>query len=319
MTKTEKDANFTSPYDVNISKALHHRNKIIHQPVVKKVQEDTHLFFLFVRNPFSRLLSTFIDKLVAPNPYYWKEFGSKAIRLFRNGDRFNSYGYGHDITFREFVKYVTWKEIKNANMDPHLVSIFSRCKPCETNYTYIGTMEHFKDNVYFILNESGMKDTLHFLSRGDTFQTLYIEDAIKDSINSPFSWKNDIRKIITWGQALRRVWLKLQMRGIIAHSETFDSYVNTDDNTYDYITATQFIKAATKAHKHSDSTKLKRQKHEVMREAFMMLSYDELAAFRNAYSNDFKMFGYENSPKLLFDRPLERQAPKKYFNYSTLN
>ena len=319
MAKMDKGVNLTSPYDVPISNALRgHPNKIS-PSVMRELKEGPHRFFLFARNPFSRLLSAFVDKLVAPNPYYWKEFGSKAIRLFRDGDQVNSNSYGQDVTFQEFVKYVTWKEVNNTNTDPHLVSIFSRCKPCEINYTYIGTMETFQDDVYFILKESGMNDTLHFLSKGDTFQTLYVQDAIKDSIYSPFSWKNDIRKIITWEQALRRAWLKLQMRGIVALTETFNSYVTTDGITIDNITATQFIKAAIKAHKNSDPAELKRQKHEVIREAFMMLSYDELAAFRNAYSNDFKLFGYEDSPKLLFDRPLEKQSPSKYFNYSILN
>ena len=320
MAITGKGANYTNPYDVPISKALNQGRKgMISPSIFRTPQKVTPFFFLFVRNPFSRLLSAFVDKLVAPNPTYWKAFGSNSIRLFRNNDLVHSKTFGHDVTFPEFVKYVTKSEAKGTNTDPHLVSIFSRCRPCETRYTYVGTMETFKDDVYFILKKGGMNDTLHYLSEGDTFESLYVDDAIEDSIYSPFSWRNNITTIITWDQALRRVWLKLQMRGIIAFDKPLDSYINTDNTTTENITAVEFIRVAKNAHESSNPAALKQQKHEVMKEAFMMLSYDELIAFRNTYSHDFKIFGYQDSPKLLFDRPLEKQAPTKYFNYSNLN
>ena len=319
MLRTSKGGNYTSPYDVPISKALDGKQEKISQSFIKKTQKVTPFFFLFVRNPFSRILSAFIDKLVAPNPTYWKAFGSKSVRLFRTNPSVQSKNFGHDVTFQEFVKYVTRSEANSTRTDEHLVSIFSRCRPCDTRYTYVGTMETFKDDVYFILRKSGMNDTLQYLSDGDTFETLYVDDAIADSIYSPFSWRKDIIKIITWDQALRRIWLKLQMRGIIAFTEKFDSYVNAGFIKSENITAVLFIKVAKIAHGNSDPAELKKQKLGVMKEAFMTLTYDELIAFRNTYSYDFRLFGYEDSPKILFDRPLEKQAPTKYFNYTNLN
>ena len=37
--------------------------------------------FLFVRNPYSRVYSTFVDKLLPPDPYFWRILGVKSITL----------------------------------------------------------------------------------------------------------------------------------------------------------------------------------------------------------------------------------------------
>ena len=310
---------FKNPYDVPIDKALKSDRlyTVSLRTVTQGFLKSNSFNFLVVRDPFSRLLSAFVDKLVPPNPYYWKAFGSKAITAFRKNASVRSKLYGHDVTFPEFVKHVTTSEKTGRNLDVHYISTFSSCKPCETNYNYIGKMETFKNDALFILNKVGMNSTVEFLSEGDTFRDLTTDDAITDSIYSPFSWRKKILQVISWDKALRRIWLKLQMRGIIALSETFDFYVTAGDIAN--ITAEQFVEKARKAHVQSKPDELKQQKHEVIREAFMMLHLDDLVAFRNTYKYDFQLYGYDASPTSLFDRPKEPQIPSKYFNYDQLN
>ena len=311
---------FKNPYDVPIDKALKSDRlyTVALRTVAQGFLKSNSFKFLVVRDPFSRLFSAFVDKLVPPNPYYWKAFGSKAITAFRKNANTRSKLYGHDVTFPEFVKYVTACEKTKRNLDAHFISTFSSCKPCESNYNYIGKMETFKTDALFILNKVGMNSTVEFLSEGNTFKDLTTDDAITDSIYSPFSWRTNILKVISWDRALRRIWLKLQMRGIIAHSETFDSYVTMSEVTGN-LTAEQFIEKARKAHAASKPDILKQQKLEVLREAFMMLHYDDLVAFRNAFKYDFTLYGYDDNPGLLFDREKEPQMPTKYFNYDHLN
>ena len=309
---------FKNPYDVPIDKAL--KSDKLYTVSVRTVAQgflkSNSFNFLVVRDPFSRLFSAFVDKLVPPNPYYWKAFGSKAITAFRKNANLRSKLYGHDVTFPEFVKHVTTSEKTKRNLDAHYISTFSSCKPCESNYNYIGKMETFKTDALFILNKVGMNSTVEFLSEGNTFKDLTMDDAITDSIYSPFSWRKKILEVISWDKALRRVWLKLQMRGIIARSETFESYVTVSEA--DNMTAEQFIDKARKAHAVSKPETLKQQKQEVLREAFMMLHFDDLVAFRNAFKYDFQLYGYNDSPELLFDRAKEPQMPSKYFNYDQL-
>ena len=310
---------FKTPYDVPILTALKNDRQyyVPIQHAASALVKSSSFSFLFVRNPYSRLLSAFVDKLVPPNPHYWKAFGSKAITAYRGGASTRSKLYGHDVTFPEFVKHVTHGERTSLNVDPHYISTFSSCRPCATTYNYIGKMENFKDDALFILSKAGMNSSVKALSQSTTFVDLTIQDAINDSIHSPFSWKNEVIKIISWDKALRRVWLKLQMRGIISVAETFDSHVSPSDITN--LTANEFISIASKAHRTSKYEDLRKQKTEAMKEAFSMLHIDELKAFRNAFKNDFLLFGYDDSPGLLYNRTNEPQVPTKYFNYTHLN
>lgn len=318
---TAKDVSkYKNPYDVPIQTALK-ADRLYTVPLrtaASNLMKSSSFSFLVVRNPYSRLLSAFIDKLVPPNPYYWKAFGSKAILAFRKNASAHSKLYGHDVTFREFVKHVVACETTKKNLDPHYVSTFTSCKPCDVQYNYIGKMETFKDDALFIMNKVGMNSSVKKLSESNTFKELTTDDAITDSIYSPFGWRKTVNPIISWDKALRRVWLKLQMRGIISVAETFDSYVTASDIAKN-MTADQFVDKARKAHLISKPEDLKRQKLEVMKEAFMSLHIDELSAFRNSFRYDFSLYGYDDKPTLLFDRPNEPQVPTKYFNYSHLN
>lgn len=320
MLNAKDAAKYKNPYDVPIQTALK-ANRLYDIPsrtYLSSLLKSNSFTFLVVRNPFSRLLSAFVDKLVPPNPYYWKAFGSKAILAYRKNATSRSKLYGHDVTFSEFVKHVVASEKTKKNLDVHYISTFSSCKPCETNYNYIGKMETFKDDAMFILNKTGMNSSVKILSEPDKFKDLTIDDAITDSIYSPFGWRKTVIPIISWDKALRRVWLKLQMRGIISVTETFDSHVSASDIAKN-ISADDFIEKARTAHVLSKPEDLKQQKLEVMREAFMTLHIDDLNAFRKAYKFDFSLFGYDDNPSLLFERPREPQVPTKYFNYNHLN
>ncbi|WAR02914.1 hypothetical protein MAR_009472, partial [Mya arenaria] len=44
---------------------------------------------------------------------------------------------------------------------------------------------------------------------------LHADDAIQDSVSGPYEWRKDIVKCMSWPDALRRIWRKLQIRGVI--------------------------------------------------------------------------------------------------------
>ena len=61
--------------------------------------------FTFVREPYSRLLSAYVDKLFSPNTMFWKITGSYVIEKFRQNPSKKSIDCGCDVTFPEFVRY----------------------------------------------------------------------------------------------------------------------------------------------------------------------------------------------------------------------
>ncbi|XP_052804672.1 uncharacterized protein LOC128234461 [Mya arenaria] len=331
-----KRANYSTPFDVPIDLALKY-SKILFTPVNKATQKllsDSAFSFMFVRNPYDRLLSAFIDKLVAPNPTYWNILGLKALQLCRPGFKVPPHliqrspinpgdprrgvvlsppTVGHDITFPEFIKYVTASEMNPKPSDNHIISIRKGCKPCTSQFTYIGRMETFSSDAFFIMKKLGMNKTVERLQ--SSMKNLSIDDAITDSIRSPFEWKKDIRKFITWDQALQRIWLKLQMRGIIE----FDIKLNMSSGQVDTVSEDEFINLARAAHKRSNADVLKKQKDEVRMEAFRSVPLKDLNAFKDTYREDFLLFGYEMTPQKYYNRGEEPIASMKYFNYNHLN
>ncbi|VDI48706.1 Hypothetical predicted protein, partial [Mytilus galloprovincialis] len=111
---------------------------------------------LFVRDPYSRLFSGYIDKFLYPNPHYWNVYGTKIISKYRKNASLESIECGHDVTFAEFVEYVVdTYEYKPRLLEDHFSPIHQHCRPCEIDYKIIGKMETFGDDVNHVLNELG--------------------------------------------------------------------------------------------------------------------------------------------------------------------
>ena len=316
---TYKNASpYSNPYEVPLSKLPSVNKEFTVQSGFKDSPKDSlvrknSFSFLFVRNPYSRVFSAFVDKLLPPNPYFWKVLGTKSIQMFRKNASSKSRIYGYDVTFAEYAKYVINSLQTKRDLDAHHIAIFDKCKPCDVDFDYIGKMESFAEDAMYIFKKMGMNSTVKTFSASGVFKDMSAEDALADTTTSPFMWKSSIIKVISWETALRRTWLKLQLRGIVDLDQRFEDYVSKSE--IDKIKGKEFQTKAHEARMKSDPVKLKKQKAEAMREAFMTLHLDQVKSLRDAYKLDLKLFNYEDSPNELFDRPPEPQNATKYFNY----
>ena len=271
--------------------------------------------FLFVRNPYSRVYSTFVDKLLPPDPYFWKFLGVKSITQFRKNPSSKSKLTGYDVSFAEYVKYVirSLQTKTFQDLDEHHISIFDKCELCAVDFDFIGKMESFPEDSMHIMKKMGLNSTVEEFSDAAVYKEMSAEDAVTDTIVYPFMWKKRIMNIITWETALRRTWLKLQLRGLVDLDQAFDKYVPKDE--IDTIKDKEFQAIANEARKKSDPLKLKRQKSEGMRDAYSTLHLDDLKLLRSLYKSDLELLDYVASPPELFDRPDEPQNATKYFTY----
>ncbi|XP_076436994.1 uncharacterized protein LOC143276391 [Babylonia areolata] len=71
-------------------------------------QQD--VLFGFVRDPYSRLVSAYVDKLFCPSPLFWRSRGQYIVQTFRqNADPWCDYPYkyiGHLETLREDMPFI---------------------------------------------------------------------------------------------------------------------------------------------------------------------------------------------------------------------
>ncbi|XP_030837159.1 carbohydrate sulfotransferase 14-like [Strongylocentrotus purpuratus] len=125
----------------------------------KKLQDYTN--FLFVRNPFSRLLSAYRQKMDGRNPQDRKQcpFCHSVTQWFITTDP--KYLKGRNKTqpysFVEFVRFVIAQKTPND----HWTVQYELCHPCTVDYDFIGKYETVQEDAETFLrsatNDSSLK------------------------------------------------------------------------------------------------------------------------------------------------------------------
>ncbi|XP_046406086.1 carbohydrate sulfotransferase 11-like [Ischnura elegans] len=111
--------------------------------------------FVFVRHPFERLLSAYRNKLeqhYLSSQYFQMRFGRHIVKHYRPNPSKDSLIKGDDVTFKEFVAYLTSPE--NA-FNEHWKPIFDLCHLCLIDYDIIGKYETLYEDADFILKQIG--------------------------------------------------------------------------------------------------------------------------------------------------------------------
>lgn len=135
--------------------------------------------FMFVRDPYERLLSAYVDKFENPNEYYAGHYGVFIKKLYRKNATKEELATGSDVTFEEFIRYVT--DPRSYHNDPEIWSIFRReghnrhwarymdlCNPCIVDYDFIGHYENIDEEAEMVLHAAQLDDVIHFPTRSST-------------------------------------------------------------------------------------------------------------------------------------------------------
>ncbi|KAL4220077.1 hypothetical protein ACF0H5_020488 [Mactra antiquata] len=264
--------------------------------------------FMFVREPYERLLSGYVDKLFAPNAAYWSFIGTFIVQQFRENATAEAKRCGHDVTFEEFVRYFIHSQHNNMRRDAHFVPNFEHCRPCEIDYEYIGKLETFEEDTLFLLKELKLDDKVQF----DNFEKETERDAIVDAADYVFSMQRAITRCMTMHEALYRAYRKLQIRGIISKDVPFPF----EGDTSREIGIDEYKKALLQAHARSGPTSSRKSnRKEAFLEAYSTLPHELLMQLKDDLSIDANLFDYEVLPKSLMQR--DSYVPR--FHYFSIN
>lgn len=264
--------------------------------------------FMFVREPYERLLSGYVDKLFAPNAAYWTFIGTFIVNQFRENSTAEAKQCGHDVTFEEFVRYFIHSQHNNMRRDAHFVPNFEHCRPCEIDYDYIGKLETFEEDTLFLLKDLKLDDKVKF----DNFEKETERDAIVDAADYVFSMKKPITKCMTMNEALYRAYRKLQIRGIISKDVPFPF----EGETSREIKINEYKAALLKAHARSGpKSSRKSNRQEAFMEAYSTLPQDLLMQLKDDLSIDANLFDYDVLPEALQNR--DTYAPN--FRFFSIN
>ncbi|XP_052792381.1 carbohydrate sulfotransferase 10-like [Mya arenaria] len=288
-----------TPFDVPISDAHPSTDNLdLNKWTVGSKDASNSFRFMFVRSPFDMLFSAYVDKFVGPNPYF------NRLSSAEN----NQCGYAN-YSFRQLLEYVIVTDKKKKSLDCH-VAKWDACLPCEVNYTYIGKMETFKDDITSILSALGQFRSLDAMEAKSA--KLHAYDAIQDSVSGPFEWRKDIEKCMSWPDALRRIWRKLQIRGVIG-TKGFSIFGFEAES----ISRTDYINVLKKVSEESTANERRMMKQLSYIEAYRNIPDEILDSIKHVYRNEFNLFNFSNDSKVF--RQLDQYSALGFFNFSNID
>ena len=121
---------------------------------------DEFFSFLFVREPFERLLSAYKDKFFPGKKIFHRNIGTRIIKMFRPRASARARKRGDDVTFAEFTDFLV--HVSRGQGDEHWRSYYNLCHPCLINYDFVGHFEDLKEEGPYVLKRAGVKSFVAF-------------------------------------------------------------------------------------------------------------------------------------------------------------
>ena len=273
--------NVDSPWKISRLKVHNnvHSHGVNWQNVRGKARD--YLKFLFVRHPFSRLWSAYLDKFFLPG--FWQEVGVRAMWKVR-GARSTEHARrcGNDLTFPEFV------EFSLLAREPHWDPIYLRCDPCQFRPTVVGSMKTFERDSLLVLKRMGMewvlKDVDHQNQNEKELTTL-----IEYNFNLVHSRQYFYKSCTNDTRLAGLLWRTFQMNGYIPKNSRYEASSSGPFSLEKFKTRVLETFRASLPLKEQ----LKKQKRDFLRNALSSLSSELMEWVKFKYRQDMLYFGFD--------------------------
>ncbi|XP_043934346.1 carbohydrate sulfotransferase 11-like [Protopterus annectens] len=150
-----------------------------------------YLKFIFVREPFERLVSAYRNKFTRKyNTAFHKRYGTKIVKRHRRNPTSEALEKGDDVKFNEFVYYLVDPHTQREEpFNEHWERVHSLCHPCIIHYDVIGKYETLADDARYVLQLIGADKTVKFPTSSKSTRTT--DDLTAEFFNnlSPFYQK----------------------------------------------------------------------------------------------------------------------------------
>ncbi|XP_028669766.1 carbohydrate sulfotransferase 12 [Erpetoichthys calabaricus] len=113
--------------------------------------------FLFVRDPFLRLISAYRSKFAIENEEFYKSFAVTMLKRFTNHTDppksvVDAFVAGIKPSFSNFIQYLLDPQTeKHAPFNEHWRQMYRLCHPCQINYDFVGKLETLDEDAEFLL------------------------------------------------------------------------------------------------------------------------------------------------------------------------
>ena len=118
---------------------------------------NTYTKFMFVREPFERLLSGYRDCFWGQwkrKQASWKQYRRNIGRLLQRGAGMKINIKADNITFAEFATFLVLRWRTGGTFQEHWREQYKLCHPCNIHYDVVGHYETFLEDAQFILKKT---------------------------------------------------------------------------------------------------------------------------------------------------------------------
>uniref|UniRef100_A0A8C0S5G3 Carbohydrate sulfotransferase n=1 Tax=Canis lupus familiaris TaxID=9615 RepID=A0A8C0S5G3_CANLF len=158
---------YSDPMEIPANEAHVSANlKTLNQYSIPEINHrlKSYMKFLFVREPFERLVSAYRNKFTQKyNTSFHKRYGTKIIRRQRKNATQEALRRGDDVRFEEFVAYLIDPHTQREEpFNEHWQTVHSLCHPCHIHYDLVGKYETLEEDSNYVLRLAGVGSYLKF-------------------------------------------------------------------------------------------------------------------------------------------------------------
>lgn len=164
-----------------------------------KVKLKKYTKFLFVRDPFVRLISAFRSKFELENEEFYRKFAVPMLRLYANHTSLpasvsEAFSAGLKVSFANFIQYLLDPHTeKLAPFNEHWRQVYRLCHPCQIDYDFVGKLETLDEDAAQLLRSLKVDSQLHFPpSYRNRTASSWEEDWFA---NIPLAWRQQLYKL----------------------------------------------------------------------------------------------------------------------------
>ncbi|XP_078273821.1 carbohydrate sulfotransferase 12-like [Rhinoraja longicauda] len=135
-----------------------------------KIRLKKYTKFLFVRDPFVRLISAFRSKFAVQNNDFYNRFARQMLQLYANYTDTpltvdEAFSEGIKPTFINFIQYLLDPQTeKELPFNEHWRQVYRLCHPCQINYDFIGKLEGLDEDASYLLKLLKVEKLVQFPS-----------------------------------------------------------------------------------------------------------------------------------------------------------
>ncbi|XP_053441481.1 carbohydrate sulfotransferase 11 isoform X2 [Nycticebus coucang] len=158
---------YSDPMEIPANEAHVSANlKTLNQYSIPEINHrlKSYMKFLFVREPFERLVSAYRNKFTQKyNTSFHKRYGTKIIKRQRKNATQEALRRGDDVKFEEFVAYLIDPHTQREEpFNEHWQTVYSLCHPCHIHYDLVGKYETLEEDSNYVLQLAGVGSYLKF-------------------------------------------------------------------------------------------------------------------------------------------------------------